>query len=111
MSKKAFDKYLPEIESGERFNDDDFVLSDSDSIPIILGYNYKAYTDIGEIMRLNYLQKDFECVMTRDPLTKTLKTINAGICKPSRVSNVSFKVLYRILNHNPCIFTIYKQNI
>lgn len=63
MSKKAFDKYLPEIESGERFNDDDFVLSDSDSIPIILGYNYKAYTDIGEIMRLNYLQKDFEfCV-------------------------------------------------
>lgn len=41
MSKKAFDKYLPEIESGERFNDDDFVLSDSDSIPIILGYTIK----------------------------------------------------------------------
>lgn len=55
VNENFFETYLDSIEQGEKFTDDDYILSMSEDIPILLGYNYMSYFDIGDTLELNYL--------------------------------------------------------
>ena len=96
-NKKFFDSYLSSIEEGEKFADDDYILTMTENIPVLLGYNYMPYYNIGDTLKLNYLGSD-KTFYIKGFLSENLgfkkdnKTIsmNNYICVPSfRITSTS----------------------
>lgn len=59
-NQNFFNEYLPFIQEGNAFISEDYVLSDLTEIPIILGSHYKKYYEVGDIIQLNFLEKNFD---------------------------------------------------
>lgn len=90
VNKKFFDSYLASKEKGEKFDDDDYILSMTENIPVLLGYNYIPYYKIGDTLQLNYLGSDMTFYIKgflseNLELKKDNKTISMDnyICVPS----------------------------
>lgn len=60
VNEKFFNEYLPLVEEGNSFASKDYILSTSTEIPIILGHHYKKYYKVGDIIQLNFLEKNFD---------------------------------------------------
>lgn len=60
VNLKAYNYFFDYIEEGRGFYESDFQYNRNEKIPIILGIDYKSYYTIGDIIELNYLEKDFE---------------------------------------------------
>ncbi len=60
VNEKFFNEYLPLVEEGNSFASEDYILSTSTEIPIILGHHYKKYYKVGDIIQLNFLEKNFD---------------------------------------------------
>lgn len=62
VNQKAYDKFLSDISKGRGFQSKDFLCNkfDEKNIPVILGYDYMDYYDIGDVFELNYLEMDMK---------------------------------------------------
>lgn len=58
VNKRFFDENLLLLEEGKGFDRNDYLVSDFDQVPIILGYQYTDYFNVGDILTLNYLEKN-----------------------------------------------------
>ncbi|KHL91307.1 hypothetical protein QW71_35365 [Paenibacillus sp. IHB B 3415] len=63
MNSHAFEKYAVEVENGVPFEKEDFHNTDSHTIPVLLGAEYKPKYKIGDVIKANYLMKDFELIV------------------------------------------------
>ncbi|KTD88339.1 hypothetical protein [Paenibacillus etheri] len=63
MNYHAFEKYAFELEDGIPFTMKSFSNTDNKSIPVLLGSEYKLKYKIGEIIKANYLMKDFDLIV------------------------------------------------
>jgi len=93
VNKRFFDSYLASIEKGEAFNDDDYILSTSENIPVLLGYNYTPYYNIGDTLKLNYLGSDMTFYI-KGFLSENLEFIkdNETISMDNYICVPSFKI-------------------
>lgn len=61
MDRSGFEYFNFKMYDGRSFNEDDYILeSESDKLPIILGYNYKDIFNIGEKIKYIYAGKEME---------------------------------------------------
>ena len=61
MDRLGFEYFNFKMYDGRRFSEDDYILeSESDKLPIILGYNYKDIFNIGEKIKYIYAGKEME---------------------------------------------------
>lgn len=80
-NKNLFDNQLSSLEKGESFDASDYLLSDSKAVPVILGWNYLEYADIGDVFHLNYLEKNMDfCVQGFFTKGLSIKLNNSVIC-------------------------------
>lgn len=59
-NERFFNEELNFVDKGEGFEENDYILSASEKVPIILGYDYENYVDLGETFTLNYLEKNLD---------------------------------------------------
>ncbi|MEO2527715.1 hypothetical protein [Enterocloster clostridioformis] len=93
VNKKFFDSYLASMEKGDKFIDDDYILSMTENIPVLLGYNYMPYYNIGDTLKLNYLGSDMTFYI-KGFLSKNLgfKMDNKNIIMDNYICVPSFKI-------------------
>lgn len=93
VNKKFFDSYLASMEKGDKFIDDDYILSMTENIPVLLGYNYMPYYNIGDTLKLNYLGSDMTFYI-KGFLSKKMgfKMDNKNIIMDNYICVPSFKI-------------------
>ena len=93
VNKNFFDSYLASMEKGDKFIDDDYILSMTENIPVLLGYNYMPYYNIGDTLKLNYLGNDMTFYI-KGFLSKNLgfKMDNKNIIMDNYICVPSFKI-------------------
>ena len=64
LSLNFFDKYNLKVEEGEEFDEEDYIYSFGEIVPVILGYEYAGNYEVGEKFRAFYLfnQIEFEVI-------------------------------------------------
>lgn len=61
MDESGFEYFNFKMHDGRSFNEDDYILeSESEELPIILGYNYKDIFNVGEKIKYIYAGKEME---------------------------------------------------
>ena len=60
LNLNAYNHFFDFIGEGRGFCESDFQYKRNEKVPIILGNDYKSYYSIGDSIKLNYLEKDFE---------------------------------------------------
>lgn len=60
LNLNAYNHFFDFIGEGRGFCESDFQYKRNEKVPIILGSDYKSYYSIGDSIKLNYLEKDFE---------------------------------------------------
>lgn len=90
VNNNAYNTFLNSLAKGDSFKTDDFNYENDNIIPIILGNDYLQYYDVGEIIKLNYLQKNIDFKVIGFLNKNTVLTINdfnyvldTYICMPS----------------------------
>lgn len=56
----SYNYFLDYIDEGRGFCEADFEYNEGEKVPVILGNDYKSFYSIGDVIKLNYLEKDFE---------------------------------------------------
>lgn len=81
IGKNSYDHFdlKSQIISGRGFETEDFTFEDEKKIPVILGYQYMNFHDIGDTITVNYLSKDVSLSVVGFFTKNTWITINNDI--------------------------------
>lgn len=107
VNNNAYNKFLNSLAKGDSFKAEDFNYENDNIIPIILGNDYLQYYDVGEIIKLNYLQRNIDFKIIGFLNKNTVLTINdfdyvldTYICMPS------FQIKNEFINEEDKTFQI-----